>query len=256
MSPSEYEKKQEGARYTKLQTKFLFGLAAILIFFSAFASLTIYFLQKKSLEEDAYQKSELVMTAMAANRSYVRKVLRPKMYEVLGHDHFILESMSSSYISRNVMEHFNESVQDLTYRRVAINARNPDYEANSREIEMIKYFNENPVVDEWKGIVKENDQRNFVRYKPVYWEDSCTHCHGNPKDAPKEIIDLYGDSRGFYREAGKVYGVMSIGLPIDLNLGKIKEIAITVFMTVFPSILFLYAIISIFFKAIVHMGHS
>ncbi len=251
MSPSEYEKKQDGARYTRLQTKFLLGLAAILFFFSAFASITIYFLQKKSLEEDAYQKSELVMTAMAANRSYVRQVLRPKMYEVLGHDQFILEAMSSSYISRNVMEHFNESVDNFTYRRVAINARNPDYEANSREIEMVNYFNENPVVDEWKGIVKENDQRNFVRYKPVYWEDSCTHCHGNPKDAPKEIIDLYGDSRGFYREAGKVYGVMSIGLPIDLNLAKIKEIAFTVFMTVFPSILFLYAIISIFFNRLI-----
>ena len=251
MSPSEYEKKQEGARYTRLQTKFLLGLAAIMIFFSAFASITIYFLQKKSLEEDAYQKSELVMTAMAANRSYVRKVLRPKMYEVLGHDQFILEAMSSSYISRNVMERFNDKAHNFTYRRVALNARNPDYEANSREIEMVNYFNENPVVDEWKGIVKENDQRIFVRYKPVYWEDSCTHCHGNPKDAPKEIIDLYGDSRGFYREAGQVYGVMSIGLPIDLNLSKIKEIAITVFITVFPSILFLYAIISIFFNRLI-----
>lgn len=251
MSSSEYEKKQNGARYSRLQTKFLLGLAAILIFFSAFASITIYFLQKKSLEEDAYQKSELVMTAMAANRSYVRTVLRPKMYEVLGHDQFVLEAMSSSYISRNVMEHFNETIHDFTYRRVAINARNPDYEANSREIEMINFFNENPVADEWKGIVEQNDKRNFVRYKPVYWEDSCTHCHGNPKDAPKEIIDLYGDNRGFYREAGNVYGVMSIGLPIDLNLAKIKEIAITVFVTVFPSILFLYAIISIFFNRLI-----
>ena len=251
MSPSEYEKKQDGAGYTRLQTKFLLGLAAILISFSAFASITIYYLQKKSLEEDAYQKSELVMTAMAANRSYVRKVLRPKMYEVLGLDQFILEAMSSSYISRNVMERFNETAHNFTYRRVAINARNPDYEANPREIEMINYFNENPVIDEWKGIVEQDDQRNFVRYKPVYWEDSCTHCHGDPKDAPKEVIDLYGDSRGFYREAGKVYGVMSIGLPIDLNLAKIKEIAITVFATVFPSILFLYAIISIFFNRLI-----
>ena len=251
MSLSEYEKKEEGARYTRLQTKFLLGLAAILIFFSTFASLTIYYLQKKSLEEDAYQKAELVMTAMAANRSYVRQVLRPKMYEIMGLDQFILEAMSSSYISRHVMELFNDTVHNFTYRRVAINARNPDYEANASDIEMINYFNENPVADEWKGIVEADDQRNFVRYKPVYWEDSCNHCHGDPGDAPQEIIDLYGDKRGFYREAGKVYGVMSVGLPIDLNLAKIKEIAITVFATVIPSFLFLYAIISIFFNRLV-----
>ncbi|PHR28458.1 MAG: hypothetical protein COA36_06165 [Desulfotalea sp.] len=251
MSPAELEKKQDGLGSIRVQTKFLLGLAAILIAFSALASVTLYVLQKKELEEHAYQKSELVMLAMAANRRYVRTVLRPKMYEILGHDQFILEAMSSSYISRNVMEHFNDTVHNFTYRRVAINARNPDYEANSQEVEMIHFFDENPAIDEWKGIVKEGGQRNFVRYKPVYWEDSCTHCHGDPKLAPKEIIERYGDSRGFYREAGKVYGVMSIGLPVDLNLAKIKEIAITVFAIVFPSILFLYGIISVFFNRLI-----
>lgn len=251
MSASEYETKKDGSRYIRLQTKFLLGLAAILVFFSAFASITIYFLQKKALEDYAYQKSELVMTAMAANRSYVRKVLRPKMYEALGQDQFILEAMSSSYISRNVMEQFNDSIDNFNYRRVAINARNPDYEANDREMEMITFFDENPAVDEWKGIIEANGSRNFVRYKPVYWQDSCLHCHGAPQDAPEEIIERYGDMRGFYRETGKVYGVVSIGLPVDLNLAKIKEIAITVFATVFPSILFLYAIISIFFNRLI-----
>lgn len=251
MSPFELQRKKENARYTRLQTKFLIGLATILIFFSAIASITIYYLQKKSLEEDAYQRSELVMTAMAANRSYVRKVLRPKMYELLGHDQFLLEAMSSSYISRNVMEKFNDSIPDFTYRRVAINARNPDYEANDREVEMIRFFDNNPVVEEWKGFVDKDGERFFMRYRPVYTEASCTHCHGVPEKAPKEIVDKYGDNRGFNRQIGNVYGVMSIGLPVDLNLTKIKEIAITVFAGVFPSILFLYAIISIFFNRVI-----
>lgn len=251
MSPSDLEKKQHGARYTRLQTKFLLGLAAILIFFSALASVTIYYLQKKSLEYEAYQKSELVMTAMEANRHYVREVLRPKMYETLGQDQFILQAMSSSYISRIVMERFNASIDDFTYRRVAVNARNPKYEANAKEVEMVNYFAENPAVDEWQGIVEKNGQRNFVRYKPVYWEASCAHCHGEPEDAPLEIINQYGDERGFYRETGQVYGVVSIGQSVDINLEKITDIAVTVFATVFPSILFLYAIISFFFNRLI-----
>lgn len=251
MSPSELDKKQDGARYTRLQTKFLLGLAAILISFSALASITIYYFQKRALEDEAYQKSELVMAAMAANRSYVREVLRPRMYEALGHDGFILEAMSSSYISRNVMERFNKTVHNFTYRRVAINARNTGYEANPREVEMIHFFDENPAVDEWQGIIEENNHRDFVRYKPVYWEESCRHCHGEPKDAPEEILERYGGSRGFYRETGKVYGVMSVGLPVELSLAKIKEIAITVFAIVVPSILFLYAIISVFFNRLI-----
>jgi PAS domain S-box-containing protein len=227
------------------------GLAAILIFFSALASTTIYYFQKKSLEDDAYQKTELVMTAMAANRDYVREVLRPRMYEELGQDVFLLEAMSSSYISRKVMERFNEDLYDFIYRRVAKNSRNPDYEANEREVEMIEYFSENPAIEEWQGIIEKEDSRYFMRYRPVYSEPSCSHCHGKPENAPKEIIELYGDTRGFYREVGNVYGVISVGLPMDLNLQKIKEIAITVFAGVIPSILFLYAIISIFFNKVI-----
>ena len=251
MTEKEQKRTQEQAKYTSLQTKFLLGLAAILIFFSAIASTTIYYFQKKSLEDEAYQKTELVMTAMAANRSYVREILRPKMYEKLGQDVFLLEAMSSSYISRNVMERFNEDLDDFIYRRVAINARNPDYEADKQEVAMIHYFAENPASEEWQGIIDKDEHRYFMRYRPVYSESSCSHCHGSPENAPKEIIALYGNERGFYREVGNVYGVISVGLPIDLNLQKIKEIAITVFAGVLPSILFLYAIISIFFNKVI-----
>jgi PAS domain S-box-containing protein len=251
MTAKKQQKNQEQAKYTSLQTKFLLGLAAILIFFSALASTTIYYFQKKSLEEEAYQKSELVMMAMAANRSYVREVLRPKMYEQLGHDDFMLEAMSSSYVSRNVMERFNENLYDFVYRRVAINARNPDYEADEQEIEMINYFADNPAIEEWQGIIEKEDKRYFMRYRPVYSQASCNHCHGKPEDAPKEIIEMYGDTRGFAREVSDVYGVISIGLPVDLSLQKIKEIAITVFAGVLPSIAFLYGIISIFFNKVI-----
>ncbi|MGB3222034.1 MAG: DUF3365 domain-containing protein [Desulforhopalus sp.] len=251
MTANEQQKNQEQVKYTSLQTKFLLGLAAILIFFSALASITIYYFQKKSLEDEAYQKSELVMMAMAANRSYVREVLRPKMYEQLDHDDFMLEAMSSSYVSRNVMERFNENLYDFVYRRVAINARNPDYEADEQEIEMINYFAENPAIEEWQGIIEKENKRYFMRYRPVYSQASCKHCHGKPEDSPKEIIEMYGDTRGFYREVSDVYGVISVGLPVDLSLQKIKEIAITVFAGVLPSIAFLYGIISIFFNKVI-----
>ncbi|PIE65587.1 MAG: hypothetical protein CSA26_02965 [Desulfobacterales bacterium] len=247
----EHRKKQDQVRYTRLQMKFLLGLATILLFFFAITSSTLYYFQKKSLEQDAYYKSELVMTAMAANRSYVREVLRPKMYSLLGDNQFILEAMSSSYMSRKVMERFNENFSNVIYRRAAINARNPDYEASSREVEMINYFDENPVIDEWKGFVEKDGHRYFMRYKPVYAEKSCSHCHGSPSEAPEQIVTLYGDRRGFYREVGNVYGVMSVGLPVDPDFKKIKDIALTVFIGVFPAILFLYAVISLFFNRII-----
>ncbi len=246
--------KQYNRRLIGIQGKFLFGLAAILVFFSALVSVTLYFYQKQALEEEAYRQASLIMTAMDASRGYVRGVLRPKMYEVLGEDTFILEAMSSSYISRAIMELVGNEVDDFSYRRVSITARNPRYEASELEREMIGYFAGNSSIKEWHDIIQnESGERIFVQFQPVKFNTSCLHCHGDPEDAPLSIIEKYGKQRGFYRQAGQVAGVVSVGLPVDLNLNKIKEFAIVVFSTVVPFILFLYLVISLFFnRLIVH----
>jgi len=51
---------------------------------------------KSLLEGAAYEKAEMVMASVEATRSYVQEVLRPKMYQVLGRDAFVLEAMSTS----------------------------------------------------------------------------------------------------------------------------------------------------------------
>jgi signal transduction histidine kinase len=244
--------KQQSRRLTGIRGKFLFGLAAILVFFSTLVSVTIYFFQKQALEEEAYRQASLIMTAMDASRGYVRDVLRPKMYEVLGEEEFILEAMSSSYISRAIMELVSNEVDNFSYRRVSINARNPKYEAGDLEQEMIRYFTENDHAKEWHDIVVgEGGERTFMQFQPVRFNESCLHCHGQPEDAPLKIIESYGEDRGFHRQAGQVAGVVSVGLPVDLNLIKIKEFAFVVFSTVVPSILMLYIVISLFFNRLI-----
>lgn len=245
-------KKNRYMRLAGIQGKFLLGLAAILLFFSALVSTTIYFYQKETLEDEAYQKASLIMSAMDASRGYVREVLRPKMYEIIAEDDFVLEAMSSSYISRAIMELVNREVDDFTYRRVSINARNPDYEAVGLEREMITYFAENGHVDEWHEIIEDEDgNRVFMQFQPVVFNESCLHCHGMPEEAPNRIIEIYGDHRGFNREEGKVAGVVSVSLPVALSLRKIKDITFLVFSTVIPSIFLLYVIISVFFNRLI-----
>lgn len=222
------------------------------VFFSALVSTTIYFYQREALEDEAYQRATLIMTAMDASRGYVRNVLRPKMYEILDEDDFILEAMSSSYVSRAIMELVSEEIDDFSYRRVSVNARNQDYEAIGLEREMIDYFSENPQEDEWYEIIEsDGGERIFMRFQPVVFKDSCMHCHGSYEDAPKKIIDNYGKDRGFGRNPGEIAGVISVGLPVGLNLLKIKELAFIVFSAVIPSILLLYVVISLFFNRLI-----
>jgi PAS domain S-box-containing protein len=57
-------------------------------------------------------------------------------------------------------------------------------------------------------------------------EESCLLCHGDPADAPKSMIDRYGDTAGFYRPVGEVIAMDTIAIPIStIQEHLIKELA-------------------------------
>jgi two-component system, NtrC family, sensor kinase len=230
------------------QSKFLLVLATILLLFSGFAALIIYQHEKQNLEENAFEKTDLIMKSIKSTRDYIQDILRPAMYREFGEDRFIIEAMSSSYISRMIMERFNEKTQGFVYRRVAANAKNPEYEANPLEIQMIKRFQADPQLEEWHGIIELESEKYFMRFQPVRFRQSCLSCHGDPTQAPAEVISRYGMTRGFFYKPDEIAGVSSVGMPIDLNLAKIKNFAIALFLGVVPFILIVYVIISAFFN--------
>ncbi|MCX5877145.1 MAG: DUF3365 domain-containing protein [Deltaproteobacteria bacterium] len=234
-----------------VQGKFLIGLAVILFLFCLFWSAIIYTHQRKRLQEEALHKAELVMAAVDANRAYVQEILRPRMYEMLGQDSFVIEAMSTSYVSRVVMEKFKEDLPDISYRRVAINAKNPEFEANQREMEMIRYFNDHPQTESWQGIRTVDGEQYFVKFSPVRYDESCLHCHGRPEDAPGSIVERYGKTGGFFKKTDQISSVVSVGIPVGEGLRRIGEFALSVFSTVFLSFFVLYAIIAFFFNKLI-----
>ena len=237
--------------FWSLQSKFLFGTAIILLVFCLAGTLIIYFHQKRELEAQALEKSELIMAAVAASRQYVIEVLRPVMFELVGEEHFVLEAMSSSYVGRAVMDRFSPALPEVYYRRASLNARNPDYEVNEMELGMLEYFRANPDEKIWQGIAEVNERTEFKRFEPVTFTRGCLQCHGRPEDAPRELIEMYGSEGGFGRAEGEIGGVVSVGIPVQAALGEIRERAISVFMVVFLALSLIFISMGILFNRVV-----
>lgn len=138
-----------------LQTRFQIGLAAILLIVCLLSATVIYSLQRRILEKEALRQTEIVMSAIKVTRSYIQMTLRPRMYELLPDDQFILEAMSSSYITPVVIENFKDDMPEFGYRRVAFNARNTAFGPNGLEQEMIRYFRNNPDQKLWYGLTRQ-----------------------------------------------------------------------------------------------------
>ncbi len=235
------------------RSRFMIGTAVSLLFVCFVGAYWMYERERRQLEEYAYDKTQLVMAAVEASRDYVREDLRPKMYEQFGRDFFLLQAMSTSYVGRAVMENFNQVLPQYNYSRVAENARNPDSEANPLEKSMIIHFQQNPGLRNWQGMLNVEGQKQFMRFKPVYFQESCMSCHGRPENAPGDLLKRYGPQKGFGNHPGDLAGVVAVGIPVQNALIEIKDRAASVFMVLFAGAFLLYlALVFIFNRVVVN----
>jgi len=210
-----------------LQTKFISGLIFATLVLGAAFSLGFYLHMRSVLEEEVHDRARLIFTYVDSIQHYVRDVLRPVMYESIPED-FVLQAMSSSYISRKIMAPVNAPQVGTVYRRVAINARNPNYEANGEERKLISYFKKEEKIDLWQGYQLLNGEKYYVMSRPVRFVQECMYCHGSPQSAPKALIDRYGQ-RGFGKELGAIAGVDFVGISVNSSVGRVEQTILTYF---------------------------
>jgi len=240
---------------SSLGLKFSLTIGIILFLFCALFSTILYYYLKKQIIQKTEEKTLIIMTHVEAVGAYVRETLRPTIFSTLhrldAQGEFIVEAMSTTHVSLQVMERFNKELRGYIYKRVSANPMNPKNKADSFHIDMINHFRHYRNQAEWKGIVDIDGKKHLVRLSPVIMEKSCLQCHGNPSDAPKELLKVYGTKGGFGRRVGDVIGVNSVMAPLDLELANIRKAAVDTFMFGFSTLGILFLIIYGTFRYVV-----
>ncbi|SHO49497.1 c-type heme family protein [Desulfopila aestuarii] len=224
-----------------LQSKFILRLIGSIMLISFINLTALYYFMQDTLEEEVSTRASIVLQQVDAVQKYVQKMLRPKMLELLP-EKFVLEAMSSSFISRSIMEKTEDADADYVYRRVSINARNPMFEANEVELDLIDFFRKNQNDSLWQGLKTIDGQNVFVMARPVRFVESCMLCHGSAADAPEEMAGQYGQ-RGFNHQLDSIDGVDLVGIPTNRYAVKTtSEFTLYVVVYIIISILVLFMI--------------
>ncbi len=228
-----------------VRTQFKVGTGLILFVFCVGASLLVYQHGKRNIEEAVYKETEFYISAVEATRTYVKDVLRPKMYEILPEDHFVVEAMSTSFVGRDIMGRVHNRFKNFRYKRASKRPMNPFNAADGLELEMIGKFDDDPNLHEWSGIVKKDGHAFYARFRAIYVDDECMRCHGIPENAPPSIIERYGkDSKGYGYQLGEVVAADTVYIPVDYYFSKIKRQA---WMTFFIGGGLLFLLIALFY---------
>lgn len=232
-----------------IQSKFFVSLTVAAILIGTLLASGFYVQMRNVLEGEVREKAELILAQVESVQVYVRMTLRPRMYQELP-DKFIIEAMSSSFISRSVMEQTGQKSGHSLYRRVAENARNPDFEANETERGLIAFFRANPGLSLWEGHMSLQGVDHYVMARPVRFEKSCLHCHGRPEQAPAELYQQYGE-RGFGRIEDSVGGLDFVGVPTSAQTAKVrKRVLAYLFIFSVAAVLFFLSIQFIFKRVV------
>ncbi|MDY0132046.1 MAG: DUF3365 domain-containing protein [Desulforegulaceae bacterium] len=235
-----------------LRLKFIVGLVMSAFVLGVFLFLIIYYHFNSVMQKEISQRSKMLLVQANSVQEYVQADLRPQMYEIVGEDDFILKAMSSSYISRRVMEKLeSEGREKIYYRRVAINARNPSYEPTEFEKKIILKFKENQELN----FYEEDSVFKGVKYhlvsRPVRFTKSCMPCHGSPENAPKSLVEVYGDKKGFFRIENEIAGAVVAGFPVQMIKDPVKEITLQYLSFYVLWLLIFTCIIGVFFDRLV-----
>ncbi len=234
-----------------LKQRFLIGfslsMAALGVFFAILLSMNL----RDQLVTDTEHKASLVLSQAEAIQTYVRDTLRPLMYSFFPPDTFIVEAMSTSYVTRRILGEMSRSDEQIRYRRVAVGARNPMSEADAFERALMERFAANPHLTRIEEITKWNKEEVFIAARPVRLDPSCLHCHGDPADAPKALLERYGERRGFWRQANELVGLDLVIAPVAGALTQIKGKTIG-FLSMFAvGLVTLYLTVQLFFDRLV-----
>ncbi len=213
-----------------LRNKFLIGIGLIVAFFWAFFSYLIYAYLKNIYVTETFSKTNMLFHHIQSTMEFVREDLRPKMFHVLQQDQFIKEAMSSSFITRDIMDRFKRVYPDIVYRRVSLHPMNPYNLANQRERKFIGMFQEDRNKRFWKGVLTVQERQYAVHVKPVIMRKECLACHGRPEDAPYALRVSYPSNQGFFRKVGSVIGIELISIPLDKTFRQIRKLAVSIFL--------------------------
>ena len=234
-----------------LQGRFLLGLLAVVMLLGLFFSLVLRAHMQELFISEARSKANLMAAHTEAIQSYVRNVLRPAVSHALPSDEFIIEAMSTSFVTRHILSVLSGEESHFIYRRVAKNARNPDYEVNDRERVFFERFTAHPELARIEESVRVQGKEHLSVARPVYFTPDCMRCHGAPEKAPAVLLRMYGATRGFWRQPHELAGLDIISVPIESSTGVIGR-SVTMFAVFFGSgMLLLLLLMQGFFNRLV-----
>lgn len=189
-------------------------------------------------EQAVKERAEIFLTAMQAARNYTQDNIQPLLEgsSELG-DGFIQESVPN-FAARTIFSDFQRQdadFQNFVYKEAALNPTNPLDRTDEFEAQIFIQLQQQLTIPEpqiLSGYRALDGENLFYLARPLIMNDaSCLTCHGDPRNAPKHLIEMYGDQNGFRWKLNDVVAAQMVYVPADKIFDRGRQNLLTVTKT-------------------------
>lgn len=203
------------------------ALIALLVLFSLafFGLVTLFHTRADEYAVGEARKQALnALLVHRATHAYVTKVQRPEIYRLqdegkLYRGYFSPKVMSFTFISRSIKDLLNierekHGLEPIYFKLASENPRNPLNKADASEIDLLRRMNAKSL-NEYESVVDLEGQKWLYLAVPIDRSTpGCMKCHGEPANAPAELVAMYGDKAGFHESPNTIRALISIRIPL------------------------------------------
>lgn len=212
--------------------RFALVLVSIYLISLPIVSYITYIVLRNSAVETAYAAGRLYLSSIGATKQYVSDTLRPVFYREMP-GRFIVEGMSRSFMASRVASKVHEMLPQYVYKNASLNPRNPDNTADEFEAGIIGLFRQQSGMSEWTGFRERAGDEFYVIARPgERFTGDCLRCHGDPEQAPKELVVRYGPRAGFNMKTDELADAAFVYIPIGVPLVQARK-AVAIFIALY-----------------------
>lgn len=236
-----------------IRTRFLIMMGILSLLALIVMGWTSYSFSKRAAMREAENKGTIIYNYLVAQRQFFGKDQNPLINELVEQDRFYPYLMSGFAASRKTFEYFNQRMPGFMIKYAATNPLLPSNKADNDETKIISNFKANPSQKSSSGTITKNGVAFYYHAVPLKVDNKrCLTCHGDPADAPKDQVEVYGAETGYHWKDGDIAASLVVYIPISGAIADAKKTAFTLLGIGAGGLLFLMFAVSLFLeKAIV-----
>ena len=235
----------------------------IIVFVFTVFSVSFYYTLDNYYHKESMKKIEQALFFDKAIQTYVKDFIKPvvgelKDTEVLEESYFNPVLLSSTYAVRNINYKYQELLQNSQYNSnknitLKVASDNPTNELNkatSFESKILKKINDENLKEYTEEITFNGKPTLFYAVAVPKNTVNCLQCHGDYKDAPQDMVEIYGKEAGFNEKIGEVRAIIALYNPIEEDQDNMMQFFYIVEAIVFGLLALILVIVSYYSKIV------